>query len=154
MATSIETMKSFMNVLKQYANDTTTSGITILDNAVRAVSRFDGLQDAINSFVNDVTDTSRIPDTAQRLEETCGIVLGADHDFNADTGAASGANAGNGEECGEHCAGDRHPDRAFHAGGGIYYDAQLHDFRWADVLFQYPVAHQFCSGSGSEVANL
>ena len=96
MATSIETMKSFMNVLKQYANDTTTSGITILDNAVRAVSRFNGLQDAINSFVNDVTDTSRIPDTAQRLKETCGIVLGADHDFNADTGAASGANAGNG----------------------------------------------------------
>ena len=96
MATSIETMKTFMNVLKQYANDTTTSGITILDNAVRAVSRFAGLQDAVNSFVNDVTDTSRTPDTAQRLKETCGIVLGADDDFTVDTGAASGANAGNG----------------------------------------------------------
>ena len=96
MATSIETMKSFMNVLKQYANDTVTSGIAILDNAVREVTRFGSLQEAINSFVNDVTDTSRIADTAQRLKETCGIVLGADNDFTADTGAVSGANAGNG----------------------------------------------------------
>ena len=96
MATSIETMKSFMNVLKQYANDTTTSGIAILDNAVREVTRFGSLQEAINSFVNDVTDTSRIADTAQRLKETCGIVLGADKDFTVDTGAVSGANAGNG----------------------------------------------------------
>ena len=96
MATSIETMKSFMNVLKQYANDTTTSGIAILDNAVREVTRFGSLQEAINSFVNDVTDTSRIADTAQRLKETCGIVLGADNDFTVDTGAVSGANAGNG----------------------------------------------------------
>ncbi|HCB94156.1 MAG TPA: hypothetical protein DEP57_10205 [Selenomonas sp.] len=96
MATSIETMKAFMNVLKQYAYDTTTSGITILDNAVRAVSRFTGLQDAINAFVNDVTDTSRTPDTAQRLKETCGIILGPDNDFSVDTGSVSGANAGNG----------------------------------------------------------
>lgn len=96
MATSIETMKSFMNVLKQYAYDTTTSGITMLDNAVRAVSRFTGLQDAVNSFVNDVTDTARIPDTAQRLKETCGIVLGPDGDLSWDTGSVSGANTGNG----------------------------------------------------------
>ncbi len=96
MATSIETMKSFMNVLKQYANDTTTSGIAIMDQAVRAVSRFGSLQEAIGSFVNDVTDTSRYADTAQRLKETCGIVLGKENDFTADTGAVSGANAGNG----------------------------------------------------------
>ncbi len=94
MATAVETMKKFMDVLKGYSNDTTTSGIVILDNAVRAVSRFNGLQDAINAFVNDVTDTSKTADLAQRLKNTCGIVLGQENNFTTDTGAASGYNAG------------------------------------------------------------
>ena len=89
-------MKSFMNVLKLYANDTTTSGIAILDRAVRETTRFSNLQEAIDSFVNDVTDTTLIPDADQRLKETCGIVLGPDKDLTVDTGAVSGANAGNG----------------------------------------------------------
>ena len=100
MATSINTMKSFMNALEQYKNDTTTSGIAILDHAVRAVSRFDSLQDAIDSFIDDVTDTdtSKYKDVNDRLEKTCGIILGKEKDFKADTGAVSGENAGNGEK--------------------------------------------------------
>ena len=96
MATSTSTMKSFMNALEQYKNDTTTSGIAILDHAVRAVSGFNSLQDAIDTFVKDVTDTSKIKDVNDRLEETCGIVLGTKEAiYTADTGAVSGSNAGN-----------------------------------------------------------
>ena len=100
MAKSTSTMKSFMDVLAQYKNDTTTSGIAILDHAVRAVSQFDSLQDAIKAFVDDVTDTdtSKYKDVNDRLEKTCGIVLGAENDFEADTGAVSGENAGNGKD--------------------------------------------------------
>ena len=100
MAKSTSTMKSFMDVLAQYKNDTTTSGIAILDHAVRAVSGFSSLQDAIDAFVDDVTDTdtSKYKDVNDRLEKTCGIVLGAENDFEADTGAVSGENAGNGED--------------------------------------------------------
>ena len=72
MATAVETMKDFMNVLTWYSNDTTTSGVAILDEAVKETTRFNGLQDAINSFVNDVTNTASIPDLNQRLWETCG----------------------------------------------------------------------------------
>ena len=50
MATSTSTMKSFMNALEQYKNDTTTSGIAILDHAVRAVSRFN-IYSAVKSTV-------------------------------------------------------------------------------------------------------
>ena len=94
MATAVETMTQFMDVLKRYSNDTTTSGVTILDNAVREVSSFNSLQDAINSFVNDVTDTSNGADVYERLNNTCGIIVGKDEDFTADTGAVSGYNAG------------------------------------------------------------
>ena len=51
-------MKNFFNVLKLYANDTTTSGITMLDNAVRTVSRFAGLQDAVNNFLYDIANVT------------------------------------------------------------------------------------------------
>ena len=94
MATAVETMTQFMDVLKRYSNDTTTSGITILDNAVREVSRFNSLQEAIDSFVNDVTDTSNGANVYERLNNTCGIIVGKDEDFTADTGAVSGYNAG------------------------------------------------------------
>lgn len=94
MATAVETMTNFMNALTKYSNDTTTSGVAILDEAVKETTRFNGLQDAINSFVNDVTNTASIPDLNQRLWETCGIVLGKEGDFTADTGAVSGYNAG------------------------------------------------------------
>ena len=96
MAKSTSTMKSFMDVLAQYKNDTTTSGIAILDHAVRAVSRFNSLQAAIDAFVDDVTDTSKYKDVNTRLEEICGIVLGTKEAIHtADTGAVSGSNAGN-----------------------------------------------------------
>ncbi|MBO6305730.1 MAG: hypothetical protein J6M62_11760 [Selenomonadaceae bacterium] len=94
MATAVETMTKFMNALTKYSNDTTTSGVAILDEAVKETTRFNGLQDAINSFVNDVSDTEAIPDLNQRLWETCGIVLGKKDDFTTDTGAVSGYNAG------------------------------------------------------------
>ena len=109
MATSTSTMKSFMNALEQYKNDTTTSGIAILDHAVRAVSRFNSLQDAVNNFVKDVavpyidpkTQTKAEQDAAkkaanERLKTFCGIELGPDNKFDVDTGAVSGKNAGNG----------------------------------------------------------
>ncbi len=88
MAISTSTMKSFMNALEQYKNDTTTSGIAILDHAVRSVSRFGNLQAAIDSFVADVAVPYSKPKTEaekiaaekaarERLKETCGIVLGS-----------------------------------------------------------------------------
>ena len=109
MAASTSTMKSFMNALEQYKNDTTTSGIAILDRAVRAVSGFNSLQDAVNNFVKDVavpyidpkSQTKAEQDAAkkaanERLKTFCGIELGPDNKFDVDTGAVSGKNAGNG----------------------------------------------------------
>ena len=96
MSTSIDTMKNFFNVLKLYANDTTANGVAVLDNAVRATTRFAGLQDAINHFVADMANVTATQGVAQSLYQNCGIVLGADYDFTADTGAVSGYNAGMG----------------------------------------------------------
>lgn len=96
MSTSVDTMKNFFNVLKLYANDTTTSGVAILDHAIRTTTRFAGLQDAVNHFVTDMANVTATQGAAQSLLQNCGIVLGADYDFTADTGAVSGYNAGMG----------------------------------------------------------
>ncbi len=96
MSTSVETMKNFFNVLKLYANDTTTDGVAILDHAIRTTTRFAGLQDAVNHFVSDMAYVTATQGSAQSLLQNCGIVLGADHDFTVDTGAVSGYNAGMG----------------------------------------------------------
>ena len=96
MSTSVDTMKNFFNVLKLYSYDNTTDGIAILDHAIRTTTRFAGLQDAINHFVSDMAYVTATQDAAQSLLQNCGIVLGADYDFTADTGAVSGYNAGMG----------------------------------------------------------
>ena len=96
MSTSVNTMKNFFNVLKLYANDTTTDGVAILDQAIRTTTRFAGLQDAINHFVADMANVTATQGAEQSLLQNCGIVLGADNDFTADTGAVSGYNAGMG----------------------------------------------------------
>ena len=94
MSTSVDTMKNFFNVLKLYANDTTANGVAVLDNAVRATTRFAGLQDAINHFVADMANVTATQGANQSLYQNCGIVLGEDNDYTADTGAVSGYNAG------------------------------------------------------------
>ena len=97
MSTSVNTMKNFFNVLKLYANDTTTDGIAILDHAVKTVSHFSSLADAVNNFLIDIASvTAATGNPLQSLYENCGIALGADYDFSVDTGSASGYNAGMG----------------------------------------------------------
>lgn len=96
MSNSVDTMKNFFNILKLYADDPTANGIGVLDRAIRTTTRFAGLQDAINHFVADITNVTATQGVAQSLYQNCGIVLGADNDYNADTGAVSGYNAGMG----------------------------------------------------------
>jgi len=96
MSTSVDTMKNFFNVLKLYSYDNTTDGIAILDHAIRTTTHFAGLQDAINHFVSDMAYVTTTQGAAQSLLQNCGIVLGADYDFTADTGAVTGYNAGMG----------------------------------------------------------
>lgn len=96
MSNSVDTMKNFFNVLKLYANDTTTDGVAILDHAIRTTTRFAGLHDAVNNFISDMANVSATAGVTQSLLQNCGIVLGASKDFTADTGAVSGGNAGMG----------------------------------------------------------
>ena len=97
MSTSVDTMKNFFNVLKLYANDTTTDGVAILDHAVRTVSHFASLQDAVNHFLSDIANTTATTGNAwQSLYQNCGIVVGENYNFGVDTGSASGYNAGMG----------------------------------------------------------
>ena len=96
MSTSTATMTNFMNVLKLYAYDMTTDGVAILDHAVKTVSHFSSLRDAVDNFVYDMATVTNTAGARQSLLQNCGIVLGADYDYTADTGAVSGYNAGNG----------------------------------------------------------
>ena len=96
MSTSVDTMKTFFNVLKLYANDTTTNGVAILDHAIRTTTHFAGLQDAVNHFVSDMANVTATQGAAQSLLQNCGIALGAANDFSVDTGAVTGYNAGMG----------------------------------------------------------
>ena len=97
MSTTTDTMKNFFSVLKNYADNTTIDGVTVLDNAVRATTRFAGLQDAINNFVADIADATEKYGATESLKLNCGMVIGTEHDRTADIGAVSGYNAGNGE---------------------------------------------------------
>ena len=97
MSTSVNTMKNFFNVLKLYANDTTTDGVAILDHAVKTVSHFASLQDAVNHFLTDIANvTAATGNPWQSLYQNCGIVVGENYNFGVDTGSASGYNAGMG----------------------------------------------------------
>ena len=96
MSTSTDTMKNFMNVLKLYSYDTTTDGLAILDHAIRTVSHFSSLRDAVDHFVYDIANVTATAGVYQSLAQNCGIVLGGDNDYTVDTGAVTGYNAGNG----------------------------------------------------------
>ncbi|MBR1645261.1 MAG: hypothetical protein IJ685_00645 [Selenomonadaceae bacterium] len=96
MSTSVDTMKNFFNVLKLYAYDATADGVEVLDHAIRTTTHFAGLQDAVNNFVYDIANVTATAGATQSLLQNCGIVIGANEDFTADTGAVSGYNAGMG----------------------------------------------------------
>ena len=95
MSSSVDTMKNFFNVLKLYAYDETTDGVAILDHAVSTVSRFSSLRDAVDHFVYDMASVTATAGATQSLYQNCGIVIGANYDYTADTGAVTGYNAGN-----------------------------------------------------------
>ena len=95
MSSSVDTMKNFFNVLKLYAYDETTDGVAILDHAVSTVSRFSSLRDAVDHFVYDMASVTVTAGATQSLYQNCGIVIGANYDYTADTGAITGYNAGN-----------------------------------------------------------
>ena len=94
MSTAVNTMHEFFNTLEKYSNDANADEQVMLSDAVRTVTHFAGLQDAINNFVSDVTNATAYSDVNARLQATCGIVLGADKDYTVDTGAVTGYNAG------------------------------------------------------------
>lgn len=94
MPKASETMKDFMVIMQNYSADASANGTEVISNAIRTVSRFSGIHDAINNFIADTTGTSAHSDVTERLKATSGIVLGADNDFSVDTGAVTGSNAG------------------------------------------------------------
>ncbi len=82
MATQQDIIKQFMHSL----DETTLRGTAALDEAVRACSSYQGMQDLINHFVSDAEQAG---DWRAFLREDCGIILD-----NADTGAITGSDAG------------------------------------------------------------
>ncbi|MBQ9488054.1 MAG: hypothetical protein IJU91_09705, partial [Selenomonadaceae bacterium] len=94
MATAVETVKKFMNVLENYSGENSPIGRVALDDAVRQVTKFNSLDDAVNKLLKTMGDTETYPDTDTRLREATGMVLGAEGNYSVDTGAISGANAG------------------------------------------------------------
>lgn len=95
--TGVDVMTKFFDSIRIYANDAGANGIEVLDTAIRAVSFYGSLEEAVDAFTYMITDDSVYADTYERLYYTCGIVLGADEDYTVDTGAASGYNAGGSE---------------------------------------------------------
>lgn len=78
MATAIQTMTTFANVMQMYSNDATVEGSTVIEDAVRRTTHFSSLQNAIDNFINDTTSTAVYADVNERLKNVCGIVIGAD----------------------------------------------------------------------------
>ncbi|MBR6013894.1 MAG: hypothetical protein IK062_08965 [Selenomonadaceae bacterium] len=79
MSTAVNTMKDFFNVLKNYQNYSNADSVTLLDYAVRTVSHFSGLQDAINHFIDDVAGDEEYSDIAESLKEFSAVVLNANN---------------------------------------------------------------------------
>ena len=94
MATAVETVKNFMNVLKNYSQDDSQVGRIALDEAVRRVTTFSSLGEAVDELKKTLADTETYPDTTTRLQKATGMIIGKEGDYSADTGAISGANAG------------------------------------------------------------
>lgn len=87
-------MRAFFDVLKLYSNDPTANGIKMLDHAIKNTTRFKNLRDAVDNFVKDMANVTENFGARQSLYQNCGIVIGEDYDFTADTGSVVGYNAG------------------------------------------------------------
>ena len=65
---------------------------------MRAVSNEHDLQSSVNNFINllvgDKISGNAEIDSNTRLQEVAGVIIGAQKDYSADTGAISGSNAG------------------------------------------------------------
>ena len=94
MATAVDTIKTLMNSLTEYSNRDDYIGMIALDKAVRASTYFADTSTAIDKLVDLLKDTEKYPNTDTRLKEATGMVIGAEKDYNADTGAITGSNAG------------------------------------------------------------
>ena len=94
MATAVETIKNFMGVLTNYSQEATAQiGRIALDNAIRQVSTFSSMNEAVDSLKNSLKDTTE-PDTTTRLQKATGMIIGAEGNYSVDTGAITGSNAG------------------------------------------------------------
>ena len=82
MSTQQEVIKKFMASLDK----TNLKGTAALDEAIRACSNFNSLQEAFNKMVSDCSNASSADDF---LKNYCGIILD-----NEDTGAITGSDAG------------------------------------------------------------
>ena len=82
MATQKEIIKSFMKSL----DTSTESGINALDNAVKACSNFNSVQDVIDELISDCQSAES---AESFLLKKCGIIIG-----NYDTGAITGSDSG------------------------------------------------------------
>lgn len=94
MATAVETTKIFMDALKSYAQDNSQVGRIALDDATRKATTYSDFAAAVEDLKEKLKDTTTYPDTDTRLREATGIVIGAENDYEVDTGAISGYNAG------------------------------------------------------------
>ena len=94
MATAVDTIKTLMNTLRNYSTDDSYVGVTALDNAIRTSTFFANTEEAIYRLNGALSDTETYPDTDTRLQKFTGMVLGAENDYTADTGAITGSNAG------------------------------------------------------------
>ena len=81
MATAVETIKNFMEVLKTYSQNSDEIGVVALDDAIRTVTTYASLDEAKKDLVNKLKDTETYPDTDTRLKETTGMVIGAEYDY-------------------------------------------------------------------------
>ena len=82
MSTAQEVIKKFMSSL----DNTSLKGTSALDQAVKACSSFNSMQDVIDNLIADCKASSSY---TTFLQEKCGIILG-----NSDTGAITGSDAG------------------------------------------------------------
>lgn len=94
MSSGTETMRNMMDYLRSYSQDDSASGRTALDNAVRLATTFSSMEEVKTNLVADLKDTTKFPDVNARLLNATGMIIGASGDYEADTGAITGANAG------------------------------------------------------------
>ncbi len=99
MATAVEVMKNFFTVLKDFSDENGNYvGERALDKAVRAVLGVNDFKFSVEAFkmllTADGMEGYSELDSDTRLEKVTGMVIGADYDYEADTGAISGSNAG------------------------------------------------------------